>query len=967
MRLLRLTVEGFTSFRETQVIDFRPLDLFVITGPTGSGKTSILDAVTLALYGMVPRARKRDLKELISLGASQVRVELDFRVRDAEYRVARRICRQGPPEITLERIEGENVIPEAERGGAKAVNERIVEILGLDYKSFKTAVLLPQGDFASFLKGQVEDRRNILIRLLDLDRFKRAGALARERARDLRATIEAGDRLLGSEYGDATSEALEEARALEEAASKTAELAETAYGKARRSLSEWEKIRVRRDEIREVAVRLDRRKTALDALFASLSEQRGRDEETRAALTVAQRDRAEAGEARERARVAWRETEAETGGEVAVVQLATTARALAKAEAEIERREGELKRNGAALEEAGAHAEGLEAAGKSADAAEAEVARALKAASAARKEAEEVLRVARRADELDRERAAKTADAAGLREEIEGAEIHRREAARECDAREGELLDALTEHRSAGLRTDLAPGDECPVCGAAIGELPATDPEIESVLAARRSAVHEARKSADEDEKLLSSLRARLGQAEAAAETLERDRRELGGVPSPEVAEDARAATVVAETRADGELAAARVRVREVQDEIADAKALVARLEATGAAAEEARDAAWRKVEIATEQLMAGLGEPLPDSVEAVINARGERLHEAAEARKAVEETWEAAEAAYRTAEMARGAVSAQLAAADRKRREQRTLLGARAEDLVRLGVEAQEAAPPEAGDRAADTAALRTHVGELRAAAGSAVARLGRDLAAINTAIRAHAAGAGVDPDALDAGAAVSALDAEARAARRTADRHSDALDKLNQRLARKTEMEAEIEEKRGLMRRYEKLARELQKNNFIEFLLTESIEDLALRASHELLTISAGQYSLTSSGINFTIVDHANADERRSVVTLSGGETFLASLALALGLAGGIADIAGHAAGTRLDAMFIDEGFGTLDPESLDQAVEALERLHDGRRMVGIITHVPALADRIPDGLAVTRRTGHTTVTAR
>ena len=117
MRPLRLSVEGFTSFRRAQEIDFGELDLFVITGPTGSGKTSILDAVTLALYGMVPRAGKRDLKELISLGASQAKVQLDFHVGEILYRIARRVPRNGTQVATLERINGDTAIPEVERGG----------------------------------------------------------------------------------------------------------------------------------------------------------------------------------------------------------------------------------------------------------------------------------------------------------------------------------------------------------------------------------------------------------------------------------------------------------------------------------------------------------------------------------------------------------------------------------------------------------------------------------------------------------------------------------------------------------------------------------------------------------------------------------------------------------------------------------------------------------------------------------
>jgi exonuclease SbcC len=106
-----------------------------------------------------------------------------------------------------------------------------------------------------------------------------------------------------------------------------------------------------------------------------------------------------------------------------------------------------------------------------------------------------------------------------------------------------------------------------------------------------------------------------------------------------------------------------------------------------------------------------------------------------------------------------------------------------------------------------------------------------------------------------------------------------------------------------------------------------------------------------------NFVVVDHANADEMRGVATLSGGETFLASLSLATALARSITDIAGEAIGSRLEAMFIDEGFGTLDVETLDIVIDALERLRDSNRLVGVITHVSQLAERIPDGLAVER----------
>ena len=101
--------------------------------------------------------------------------------------------------------------------------------------------------------------------------------------------------------------------------------------------------------------------------------------------------------------------------------------------------------------------------------------------------------------------------------------------------------------------------------------------------------------------------------------------------------------------------------------------------------------------------------------------------------------------------------------------------------------------------------------------------------------------------------------------------------------------------------------------------------------------------------------------------MATLSGGETFLASLALALALAGSVRDLAGTAAASRLDAIFIDEGFGALDPETLDVVVDALERLREGDRMVGVITHVPTLAERIPSGLLVEKNGSSSLIRAR
>src|SRR5262249_27251571 len=120
-------------------------------------------------------------------------------------------------------------------------------------------------------------------------------------------------------------------------------------------------------------------------------------------------------------------------------------------------------------------------------------------------------------------------------------------------------------------------------------------------------------------------------------------------------------------------------------------------------------------------------------------------------------------------------------------------------------------------------------------------------------------------------------------------------------------------------------------------------------------LAELSGGQYELTHDDGRFEIIDHADADAHRPVKTLSGGETFQASLALALALSAQMSSLAAAGA-ARLDSIFLDEGFGTLDESTLETVAATLENLASkGDRMVGIITHVGALAERVPaDGEA-------------
>src|SRR5262245_44831805 len=153
MRPISLELEGFTSFCERVRIDFSRLDLFAITGPTGAGKTSIIDSITYALYGCTPRIGKNSAKQLISQGKSRMAVLLEFSSGRSRYRIGRETKSTSKTVVTSVRLEeshNSEWISIADR--IKEAESRIVSIVGLDFNGFTKSVVLPQGEFDRFLK-----------------------------------------------------------------------------------------------------------------------------------------------------------------------------------------------------------------------------------------------------------------------------------------------------------------------------------------------------------------------------------------------------------------------------------------------------------------------------------------------------------------------------------------------------------------------------------------------------------------------------------------------------------------------------------------------------------------------------------------------------------------------------------------------------------------------------------------------
>jgi exonuclease SbcC len=233
--------------------------------------------------------------------------------------------------------------------------------------------------------------------------------------------------------------------------------------------------------------------------------------------------------------------------------------------------------------------------------------------------------------------------------------------------------------------------------------------------------------------------------------------------------------------------------------------------------------------------------------------------------------------------------------------------------------------------------------------------AALGEELIALATALELPA-------DSVSAAlAAVAAAADEARDGRVRAE---EAHMRLGEQVAQREQLEAQIAADTARIKVLDVLATELKADHFVEFIVQETLDLLAMHASNELVRISDNRYRLASKDGDFYVIDQVNADEQRSVRTLSGGETFMASLALALALSQHVSELAGEGLGAHLQAVFIDEGFGALDPESLEEVIDALERLRDDELLVGVISHVPALAERIRIGLEVRKDGNHSTV---
>lgn len=798
MRPLSLSIEGLTAFADPTVVDFRALQLFAITGTTGAGKSTLIDAILLALFGRIPRTGLQH-GQLIAHGKEQINVLLEFEARGERYRVARTIRRSGASKVHLEHVTAAGNVPLA--GKTRDVEAEVERILGIDYDAFTRCVVLPQGQFDEFLRGDPKDRRRILVNLLGLSRYERMARLCGERQRELQVAVDTHTERLRSEFATATPQHLDTLLA-EQAAAEAADRQLAAHAA---QLAELVRLAQTADAARKHTATQQAARGALLRQQAEIAAERQRLDADAATFDT------------ERRRL-----EAEVA---AAAHDPTRPVILARAEALL-----------LALARAVADRPQL---------------------------ARDAATAAARRQQCEQELAAATAQEPTLR-------LAHAAQQDELAAAEAELEARRRDHAAAHLRATLQPGGECPVCAQSVAALP---PPLPTDLAAHQERVATARQ-------LLQGAATRWRDAER---TVAQRRDDL-----PALLQQDRSAA--------GRLARADDDLQKAGDELR----------------------------------AAGLSPPQPPTADALaalqrtLATERDGLQQLAARRAAATTALEALLQRHRDAAAARDrsvgraeAVAAQLLELDAE------LTRAAAASSAAAAVFATAAAAAGVDAHAADTAA---RLQQLQRDVTQTIQQSGRRLGELQTR-RDHLEAAIAQADRLRA----ALLAASERAALAKA------------------------------------LALLLRGDRFQDWVLATAVTRLCQDGSTRLRALSNGRYSLRHDGSDFAVVDHWNADRERSVRTLSGGETFLASLALALALADGIRSFAARDGdGSTLDCLFVDEGFGALDGDALEAAVQALETLHGGHRMVGVVTHLQALAERLPARLHVENHAGRARVVA-
>ena len=863
MKPLSLTMSAFGPYAGVTQLDFGKLGsegVFLITGDTGAGKTTIFDAISFALYGEASggaeRRAARSFRSDYAAAEAETYVEFFFEHRGREYRIKR------APEYERRKLRGEGTTKQAayaefecaETGELitriDAVNARVGELTGLSRSQFAQTVMIAQGDFLKILNAKSEDRKRLFQKLFDTEVF----AGIQQRLKDMNGEC---------------AQAVERINALSEA--ELARLKDDMDFARAKELRELRTDVRRMDKLPELLEeRLRARRERLDAAMAAAAQG-----EQRAALLSAQLAEARHTnrELDERDKLARELEKMNASGEATAAQEeklthARCAARLAGAEALLKKWTAESAENAAQLSAA-------EQALKKSEAAQEEwVAR--RAAAEKELEGAEALKdgLRRMAEAIPLLMNA-AAGATALEAQREAAKLCLEESHRR-DAEYTAVKERFYASQAGLLAAELKEGQPCPVCGstehpapARPASEPATKEQLERADGERRRAEARVHAAAAEAAKRQAELEAAKGRLEALGFTGGESAQELEGECARTRAEIQRREAAVKRARAEREaalaaLSRAKAALENAEKRHADIEAALEAQQAEFAAGLSALGFAG-----AEEYERAKMPARDMDALDAQLRARRERLRSLTDRLEALTE---------------------KLAGAER----------AELEALEATAVAAQRAS------RAA---------GEAAAAMKSAAA---------------------ADEEAI---ARIRELSARRAEAQRRWAVVKEVYDTVSGQVSRRVKI------------------------SFETYVQQYYFKQVIAAANKRLTVLTDGMFVLrvkeearnmrSQTGLDLDVLDRSTG-LWRDVSTLSGGESFMASLALALGLADTVQSRSG---GVRLDAMFIDEGFGTLDENSLRQAMELLTRLAGGRRLVGVISHMAELKERIDKKVVVTK----------
>jgi exonuclease SbcC len=977
MRLHHLSVTAFGPFVETAEVDFDALSdagLFLLAGPTGAGKSSVLDAVCFALYGAVPGDRQdagRLRSDQAPVGLSP-QVTLEVTLSGRRFRVVRSPAWERPKKRGTGMTREQARVTLSERVSDEWVHltSRLDEagdllggLLGMNLDQFCQVAMLPQGQFQAFLRAKPDERQRLLARLFRTGRFERVEAWLRDHRLSLRRASESHERTVGdlvsrlSEAArrpvpDGVEDALAEwaGDALAEAASRRT----TTAHEVSRATADHESAAAELTAARDLATARER------VVSAATTVERLDLESERHAADVERLDRARRAAAVlplcrlvDERRQAY--ADAEAAGAASLEEARRLGLDTAHVPAELERTSerlaalttllpaeqlvAELRAQRAAAEER------LAALARDDELDSAEAASLTVSAHELRRTLaaidEEVVALPDLVADVDRlQRIAQAHDeAARLTAELaEATAEHTAARSMVVDLRQ-HLLD-LRERRIAGMAAELATGlvvgGDCPVCGSADHPRPAVRSHAQPTADAER----DAQRAVDDAQAAELAQQLRVRDVETALTA----------------AREAVGDSDAADTRA--RLAAAERRSEVARERLAQRDAFATRLEQTSTrVAEIEKAAAERRVTSAElTTTLAHLRTRITEVEGQVAEARGEHP----ELRGAVAELTHRRELLRRVRDDA-----ASLAAARGALDDATTALG-------RAALEAGFDTADDARDAALPPASLHVleeAVQEHRTALAAARQVLDEpdtwtllttpepDVAAAETRSRS----------------ATETLE-RARAADETAARTLDRVRRLAGELTTALAAWAPVRDELALATRVSAFAEGKAADNRLQmrlsaYVLAYRLSQVVGAANARLAGMSDQRYSLehvatrgageSRGGLSLVVRDDWSG-ESRDPGTLSGGETFVVSLALALGLA----DVVTHeAGGADLQTLFVDEGFGSLDAETLDDVLDILDSLRENGRAVGVVSHVAEMRHRIPTQLVVSKaRTGST-----